>query len=145
MIKDRSKTEHIIIHATGTVSDHPKTFFSFATLSRKFGYMNIGHHKVIIRDGTIIQGRRDEQCGGHLKGFNHNSLSILLVGGMAVLGPNYTEEQWESLCEVLIQAKEAYPDASIRGAGEVGRPRGQDRETPYFNVSEYLDQIGLEG
>jgi len=49
-------------------------------LKRTPPFTDIGYHVVIIKDGTIQQGRPEEQAGAHAKGNNHDSVSVVMVG-----------------------------------------------------------------
>jgi hypothetical protein len=43
----------------------------------------VGYHYIIRRDGVLETGRPEEVAGAHARGFNHNSISISLVGGVS--------------------------------------------------------------
>ena len=45
-----------------------------------FGWDGIGYHKIILRDGTIENGRPEYWMGAHVKGKNNKSLGVCLIG-----------------------------------------------------------------
>ena len=63
----------------------------------KRGFTDIGYHYVITRSGTIEEGRGIHFEGAHVKGQNHHTVGICLVGGKQS-DPELaqvTETQWE--------------------------------------------------
>lgn len=44
------------------------------------GWRMIGYHVFIEKDGTILPGRREEDLGAHVGGFNEHSLGICVSG-----------------------------------------------------------------
>ena len=82
------------------------------------GFLRIGYHYVIGRDGLLEVGRPENQTGAHVEGFNKGNLGICLIGGLDSKGNpenNYTDEQWERLCTLLEELQVKYPQAEIKG------------------------------
>ena len=44
------------------------------------GWGDIGYHKVLRRDGSVELGRPESEIGVHTKGFNKESLAVVLTG-----------------------------------------------------------------
>ena len=44
------------------------------------GFSQIGYHRVIEANGSIVQGRSEETMGAHAKGANSGSLGVCVVG-----------------------------------------------------------------
>jgi len=64
------------------------------------GFKDCGYHKVIRRDGTVELGRPESEIGAHTKGFNKESLGVVLTGSNDE--PWYaTDAQYRSLNRVL--------------------------------------------
>jgi N-acetylmuramoyl-L-alanine amidase len=87
---------------------------------REKGWMGIGYHKVILRDGTIEDGRPLNKQGAHVRSLNKQSVGIVLAGGMnkSKTGPeiNYTDAQYEALRGLLDDLTENYfPLAKVKG------------------------------
>ena len=55
---------------------------------RERGWLKIGYGKVIRRNGEVEQGRGDNAIQAHVKGYNHCSYGLCLVGGAL-------EEDWK--------------------------------------------------
>jgi len=77
--------KYIIIHHTATSRDKT-TFSSINNGHRKrwnwkssLGYY-IGYQYLITADGTIKQGRADNEDGAHCRGWNDKSIGIALTG-----------------------------------------------------------------
>ena len=56
----------------------------------------VGYHKIIRRSGKIENGRPEYWIGAHVKGKNHISLGVCLIGR-----DHFTNEQFSSLENVL--------------------------------------------
>ena len=115
----RTDTNYLVIHCSATRADQEIT----AEHIRRWhvddnGWSDIGYHWVIERDGKIQHGRHAQSQGAHVRGHNHESIGICLVGGMAENGDpedNFTPEQWLVL-EMLIEVLQVrYPAARVVG------------------------------
>jgi N-acetylmuramoyl-L-alanine amidase len=110
---------------------------------RQRGMFEIGYHRVIRRDGTIEQGRQDDEMGAHALGFNSFSLGVCLVGGtgpLPVAEPeaNFTPAQMRALNSLLLGWKHSYADAKIVGHHELPSPHSRSKACPSFNVQQWL-------
>ena len=115
----RTDTNYLVIHCSATRADQEIT----AEHIRRWhvddnSWSDIGYHWVIERDGKIQHGRHAQSQGAHVRGHNHESIGICLVGGMAENGDpedNFTPEQWLVL-EMLIEVLQVrYPAAQVVG------------------------------
>ncbi len=85
---------------------------------RARGFVGIGYHFVIRRDGTLEEGRPVTQRGAHVEDWNHCSLGICLVGGVdSKLKPenNFTPAQFDKLRSLLEMLTGKYPQAQVQG------------------------------
>ena len=136
----RQETKYIVIHCSQTrpsMKDVDDKWID--RVHRERDWTKIGYGKVIKRDGTVEQGRGDDDVQAHVKGYNHTSFGLCLVGGAKEedwLQPedNFTAEQWESLKKTLEELIEKYPDAQIVGHYMLD----ENKTCPNFNVREYL-------
>lgn len=102
------------------------------------GWDDIGYHFVIRRSGTIEDGRPILVPGAHVAGHNKNSIGICLVGGKSGK-PLFTKEQFVALKMMLINLKQIFAHAEIKGHYEL-----DDKKTcPNFNVQEWLDEENI--
>lgn len=120
----RKQTDRIIIHCSAT---RPSQDIGVKTLdewARQEGYLSLGYHYVICRNGTVEDGRHPEEVGAHAKGYNATSIGVCLVGGVTEknvkkVENNFTPEQMEALKALLTNLKLQYPDAAIIGHRDV--------------------------
>lgn len=135
----RSKTDYIIIHCSATPAKMDIGVDEITRWHKERGFYDIGYHYVIRRDGTRQTGRKLEEAGAHVVGFNHASVGVCLVGGMDKTNKtpedNFTQAQWTSLYLTLKELHEQYPSAVIVGH----RDLNPGKACPSFDVSTYLD------
>ena len=136
----REETKYIVIHCSQTRPSQKDVDAKWIDrIHRSNGWLKIGYARVLKRDGTWEQGREDDEVQAHVKGYNHCSIGICLVGGAKeenwkVGEDNFTAEQWESLKSKLTELIKKYPDARIVGHYELD----EKKFCPAFNVREYL-------
>ena len=136
----REETKYIVIHCSQTRPSMKDVDAKWIDrIHRSNGWLKIGYARVLKRDGTWEQGRADDEVQAHVKGYNHCSIGICLVGGAKEENwkepdDNFTAEQWESLKTELIRLVKKYPDARIVGHYELD----EKKFCPAFNVREYL-------
>jgi len=142
----RLETKYIVVHCSQTRPSQKIGAKEIDRWHRERGWLKIGYAKVIKRDGTVEQGRDDDELQAHVKDYNHISTSVCVVGGAKQEDwkqpeDNFTGEQWESLKKVLEEQVIKYPKARIVGHYEL-----DERKTcPNFNVREYLLNEDIEG
>lgn len=114
--------DKIIIHCSATPEGRNVTVEEIDRWHKARGWKSIGYHYVIYLDGSIHEGREEQKIGAHCSGQNRNSIGVCYIGGLAKNGKTpkdtRTEEQKQSLLELLIALKERYPDATIHGHRE---------------------------
>lgn len=86
---------------------------------RQRGFLKIGYHYVILRNGEVQKGREDTEIGAHVEGHNTGSLGICLVGGLnEVSGKaenNFTPEQFAALTDLLSKLSQEHPGSIVLG------------------------------
>ena len=111
--------EYLIVHCSATRESQDLGAEEIRGWHLKRGWLDIGYHFVIRRDGTVETGRPTTRPGAHARGFNHLSLGICLVGGVESDGrtpeANFTHAQWEALEELLLELLEEFPCAAVIG------------------------------
>lgn len=146
-LKDRDRTDLIVVHcsATGPKSDIGKREITQWHLKR--GFVTIGYHYVIRRDGSIEVGRRETEIGAHVAGHNSNSVGVCMVGGVDTQGKpsdNFTVTQYDSLRLLLGHLTTRYSSAKIVGHRDLspdhdeGLPGWSSRHCPGFDLSKWL-------
>lgn len=104
------------------------------------GWQDIGYHYVIKRDGTVETGRPVERAGAHVKGHNARSIGVCLVGGKGRLpdpGTNFTPAQWDSLRNLVVELKDRFPNAVIRGHYDYDK----HKTCPTFDVKAWAEGL----
>ena len=142
----RQETKYIVIHCSQTRPSQDIGAKEIDRWHRERGWLKIGYARVIKRDGTVEQGRDDDELQAHVKDYNHVSTSVCVVGGAKEENwkegeDNFTSEQWESLKRVLEELVIKYPKARIVGHYELD----ERKFCPSFNVREYLLNEDIKG
>lgn len=139
--KVRTDTKHIFIHCSAT---KPSMDIGVREIrmwhKRDNGWLDIGYHFVIRRDGTIENGRPQDVIGSHAKSYNSHSVAVCLVGGINDAGKpesNYTEAQWASLDEVVSNMSYEYPNAVVVGHRDVDAGKA----CPCFDVKAWWAKL----
>ena len=106
--------KYLVIHHSATSPD-----LDIEDLHREHlnnGWLCIGYHVIIKKDGTIQYGRPMDSKGAQVEGFNSCSLGVCLVGyfhrdkvNTGQWSDKPTDEQLKSLVEVLVNWKRKIP------------------------------------
>lgn len=138
----RKTTDLIVIHCSATKPSMNIDAKTIDRWHREKGYLRIGYHFVIKRDGIIEIGRPENEIGAHARGVNDRSIGICLVGGLNEAGvpaAEYTDEQWQSLRKLVNGLAIKYPYAQIIGHRDVP---GTQKACPSFDVREWVKTSG---
>ena len=134
----RQITDLIFVHCSATKPSMDTDIKDIDRWHRERGFLKVGYHFVIKRDGTLQKGRELMEAGAHVKSYNHRSIGIALCGGVSetnveVWENNFQSEQWATLYNLIVDLKEKFPDVKIMGHNEVS-----SKACPSFNVQEWL-------
>lgn len=117
--KSRRRINEIIVHCTATPEGRDYTVADIRQMHKAQGWVDIGYHYLIYRDGSIHEGRNVDLVGAHCQGHNAQSIGVCYVGGVARDGKTpkdtRTAAQKDALVHLLMQLVCLYPDATIRG------------------------------
>lgn len=109
----------LVVHCSATPA---KVFVDRAVIDRwhrERGWLGIGYHYVIKRDGLVEYGRGITEVGAHVEGRNHESIGICMAGGMDAANKNpednFTPEQFIALKGLLKGLLTDFPKAEIVG------------------------------
>ena len=111
----RNITE-IIVHCSATIEGKDYTINDIDRWHRARGFNGIGYHYVIYRDGSINKGRDESISGAHCTNHNYCSIGICYIGGLdknSKPKDTRTDEQKESLLNLIKELKQKYPKAKI--------------------------------
>ncbi|WP_087502356.1 N-acetylmuramoyl-L-alanine amidase [Pseudomonas sp. SID14000] len=135
--KNRLKTDLIVVHCAATKPSMDIGLREIRQWHRQRGFLDVGYHLIIRRDGSVEHGRELGVVGAHVQGHNATSVGVCLVGGVdEKLQPaaNFTPAQWDTLNATLRGLQQAYPGARIVGHNELD----SGKACPSFNVQDYL-------
>lgn len=140
-MKVREKTEYIVIHCSATPPSMNIGVQEIDRWHRQKGWQGCGYHYVIRRDGSIETGRPDDVIGAHVVNYNHNSLGICMVGGVAEKDKvtpenNFTEAQFASAQALVSRMRAKYPKAKVRGHRDFAK-----KACPSFDVKDYFTGV----
>lgn len=139
----RKSTSEFIIHCSATPEGKDYTVADITRWHKARGFVTIGYHYVIYRDGSVHVGRPENQVGAHCTGHNNKSIGICYIGGCEAKKradgryhgkDTRTPAQKTALRNLLIQLRAKYPKATIHGHCEFA-----NKSCPSFSVSEYKD------
>ncbi|QXV72567.1 N-acetylmuramoyl-L-alanine amidase [Pseudomonas phage QAC] len=140
--KPRPATDYIVVHCAATKASMDIGVREIRQWHVQQGWLDIGYHFVIRRNGTVENGRPHDVIGSHVKNYNSRALGICLAGGIDDSGKpqnNFTPEQFNSLMLLLKAQKRAYPQAQIVGHHDLDAGKA----CPSFKVSDWLPTVGL--
>lgn len=138
---------YLIIHCSATRCDRDYTVEQLRCDHLRRGFIDIGYHYYIRRDGEVTRHRRLSEVGAHCRPFNRCSVGICYEGGIDSLGrpkDTRTIPQRGALIRLLIDLKRRFPEAVIRGHNEM--PGATPKLCPCFYPSKeygYLDRSPL--
>jgi N-acetylmuramoyl-L-alanine amidase len=133
----------IVVHCSAS---QPKAKVDASVIDRwhrERGFLMIGYHIVVLRDGTVQTGRETDQPGAHAEGFNNKSIGICLVGGVnEKLQPenNFTPEQFDRLKQLIVSLRVKFTKAEVLGHRDLP---GVTKACPSFDVRAWLRAEGL--
>lgn len=119
MYQTRKITDWLVVHCTATPPQMDIGVAEIRPWHRKMGWIDIGYHFVIRRNGTVETGRPLNTVGSGVLGYNLNSVHISLVGGTdknnAKAENNFTLAQFDALEAKLKELLITYPNAVVQG------------------------------
>lgn len=127
--------ELLVVHCSDTKDTLEIGVTDIHKMHLSFGWDGIGYHKVICRSGKIENGRPEYWIGAHVKGKNHISLGVCLIGR-----DYFTNEQFSSLEKVLRTWKILYPKAKILGHCDTGHTT---KTCPNFDVVNWAEKLKI--
>ncbi len=134
------KVKYIVIHCSASP---PSVYVDAKVIDRwhkERGFVKIGYHHVIKRDGATEAGRKLTEVGAHVEGFNRVSIGVCLVGGVNeknVPVMDFTQAQMQALSGVLDALQFTFPGALIVGHRDLS---GVKKACPSFSVREWVQQ-----
>lgn len=136
------KITHVVVHYSATYPDQNITAADIDRMHKNRGWSGIGYHYFIRRDGTIENGRPEDQIGAHVGGQNTGKIGICWAGGIerktgANVGvDNRTEAQTDALIWLIRDLLSRYPDAKVVGHRDLAAT-----QCPGFDVKPWWASV----
>jgi N-acetylmuramoyl-L-alanine amidase len=92
----------VIVHHSATATGTVESIRAYHITHN--GWIDIGYHWLIYRDGSIHAGRPETVQGAHAKGRNAGSLGVCLIGEAT-----FTPEQVSALRALLADLRKRHP------------------------------------
>lgn len=134
---DSSNVKFLVVHCSASKPSMKVDAKVIDRWHRQRGFLGLGYHFVINRNGLVEKGRPITQPGAHAKGFNEKSIGVCLVGGLDEEGKsedNFTDDQHAALAELLGELLIQFPKAQILGHRDLP---GVKKDCPCFDVRKW--------
>lgn len=131
----RNETNAIFVHCSATKPSQDIGVREIRQWHKEKGWLDIGYHFVIRRDGTVEAGRDQDAVGSHVANYNADSVGVCLVGGIDDKGKfsaNFTPFQMSVLRSLLVSLQAEYPKAVLRAHHDVA-----PKACPSFDLSRW--------
>ena len=128
---------YIIIHCTATRETQDYTPEQLKRDHMARGFIDVGYHFYIRKDGTVTQHRQLNEVGAHCRPFNRCSIGVCYEGGLDANGKpkdTRTLKQRATLVGLILDLKQKFPKAVIRGHNEM--PGAVPKACPCFKAAK---------
>ena len=136
LMMNADSVKFLVLHCSATRCNQDYSVEQLRRDHKSRGFYDVGYHFYIRRDGTVTRHRRLDEVGAHCRPFNRCSIGICYEGGLDTNGKpkdTRTIAQRGSLVKLLIELKQKFPKAAIRGHNEM--PGATPKECPCFRPS----------
>lgn len=143
--------DEIFLHYSATYADQDIGAAELKRMHLARGWSNIGYHWVIRLNGTVEQGRPENQIGAGVRGHNVNSIHICCVGGLRrETGPDKgfdtrTPAQKKALIRLIREIQARHPGAVVLGHRDVAATQcpGYDAQAWWAKVNGQDPSVNL--
>lgn len=139
--KPRESTDAIFVHCSATKPSMNWGVREVRQSHKERGFLDVGYHFIIKRDGTVEAGREESAIGSHAKGYNHNSIGVCLIGGVddrMKMEANFTPAQMAALRSLLVELLAKYPGSVLRAHHDVA-----PKACPSFDLKRWWEKNEL--
>ncbi|WP_051623473.1 N-acetylmuramoyl-L-alanine amidase [Clostridium hydrogeniformans] len=127
--ENREATKYLVYHHTESSKDSAENIHAY---HQSKGWVGIGYHFFVKKDGTIYRGRPENVIGAHAIGFNHESIGIAAEGRYEI---EYMPiAQRLALIRLGEYLKEKYDIKGIYGHGEVSSTDCPGKNYPLLEI-----------
>lgn len=139
--KPRESTDAIFVHCSATKPSMNWGVREVRQSHKERGFLDVGYHFIIKRDGTVEAGREESAIGSHAKGYNHNSIGVCLIGGVddrMKMDANFTPAQMTALRSLLVELLAKYPGSVLRAHHDIA-----PKACPSFDLKRWWEKNEL--
>ncbi len=133
----RKKTDYFVVHCSASQNLPTINAKVIDGWHKQRGFDRIGYHYVIKTDGTVETGRKLDEVGAHVAGYNSTSVGICMIGGVdkAMRSVNnFKPAQFKTLRKLLNDLLKIYPKAVIIGHRDFPNVK---KDCPCFDVTDW--------
>lgn len=130
----RSSTKYIALHHAEAVTCTAKQVDEWHKAN---GWVGIGYHFFVRKNGEIYRGRPLWAMGAHVQGMNDCSIGVCAEGDYHNKDKTMPEVQKRSIKELIAYLKTVYNDAEVVGHGEIGSSNCPGRYYPLAEMKDY--------
>jgi len=133
----RKSTQYLVVHCSASQNLPTINAKVIDGWHRTRGFDRIGYHYVIKTDGTVETGRKQDEVGAHVAGYNSNSIGICMIGGVdkAMRSVNnFKPVQFKTLRKLLNDLLKLHPKAVILGHRDFPNVK---KDCPCFDVTDW--------
>jgi N-acetylmuramoyl-L-alanine amidase len=142
--KKITSVDYLVVHCSASSPSMNVDIEEITRWHEQRGFLAIGYHWFIKRDGSLQAGRAEDEQGAHVLGYNHCSIGICLSGGLQedkkTPEDNYTPAQYDTLVALLKRLRAAHPQATIQGHRDFP---GVNKACPCYDVIPWALSVGL--
>ena len=131
VLSPRTKTKHIVLHHRGGNGDVMSIHQDH--ISDK-GWLGIGYHFYIRKDGRIYSGRPIDTIGAHSVGANNISIGVCFEGNFEKEDMNDT--QIKAGQRLISYLRGLYPDVSIKKHNDFEQTACPGKNFPFNRIKE---------
>lgn len=107
--RDIKLVRHFIIHCSDSDNPLHDNIKTIREWHQERGFVDVGYHFFITKDGLIEQGRDLRQAGAHCYGYNTYSIGICLSGKK-----DFKEKQFSACADIIKKVRSLYPSTRTR-------------------------------
>lgn len=127
-LQKRAKTDMIILHHAVYNGDVE----GIDRIHKGKGWICIGYHFYVRKDGSIYRGRREDTVGAHAYGSNMTSIAICAEGNFET--DIMSEEQKNSIKELVAYLKNKYGISTVKRHKDVNATACPGKNYPFDEI-----------
>lgn len=128
------KITKIILHCSASNKPYHDDISVIKQWHLARGFLDVGYHFFVRKDGEIQIGRPEEVQGAHCKGHNKDSLGICLHG---LNKEDFTEAQYQETAQLIMHLVEDHPIKDI----DAHRVFDTNKTCPVFSMVEIFKRM----